>query len=189
VDNTTALAAEITTAGATGDIGTTHLTRMLQSGEAGAGIELQTAGAAAAATVRVVSTPWQPMASSGGVNMWSTGTAIPAAGGYGLLPNKTAGTLTCEAGGAGKYEIGYHVNVTANQLTEFAIERNRGGVFARGVNSRCAATVLSACSASYIVDVNEGDVLSIVARTGNGLTCDMSIWSAQWTALRVLATG
>jgi hypothetical protein len=173
----------------TGDISEQDWVDLCDATEAGAGIELQTAGAAAAATVRVISTPWQPMASSGGVNMWSTGTAIPANGGYGLTPNLANGTLTCEAGGAGKYEIGYHVNVTANQLTEFAIERNRGGVFARGVNSRCAATVLSACSASYIVDVNEGDVLTIVARTGNGLTCDMSIWSAQWTALRVLATG
>lgn len=172
----------------TGDISELDWIDLCDSTEAGVGIELLSAGASAAATVRVTGTSWQAMASSSGVNMWSTGTAIPAAGGYGLLPNKAAGTLTCETGGAGKYEIGYHVNVTANQLTEFAIERNRGGVFARGVNSRCAASILSACSASFIVDVNEGDILSIVARTGSGLTCDMSIWSAQWTALRVLAT-
>jgi hypothetical protein len=149
--------------------------------EAGAAMRLPTQGASGV-TGSVTGTSFAAM------DLFDGGSATPTNGGRGLAPNIAAGTMTVESGGDGWYELKYHCNITASQDTELALNRNRGGANVQAVESRCAAGVLSSCSGSDLVLLQEGDVLRMVCRTGNGLTSNWEVFSAQWTALRVLPT-
>jgi len=149
------------------------------STECGAAMRLPSQGVTPV-TDSITGTSWQD------IDLLDTGSATPAAGGYGLTPNLAAGTLTVEAGGAGLYELKYHINLTASEDTEIAINRNRGAANAQAVESRAQGGVLSSCSGSDFVSLQVGDVLRWVARTGGGLTSNLQFWSAQLTALRVL---
>jgi hypothetical protein len=151
----------------------------LDSVEAGAAMRLPSQGASGVSD-SVTGTTWQA------TDWFDTGSATPETGGRGLTPDLDSGTLTVESGGDGWYELKYHASLTASEDTEIAINRNRSGVHVQTVESRCEGGILSSCSASDLVQLQEGDVLRIVARTGNGLTSNMEVFSAQWTALRVL---
>jgi hypothetical protein len=151
----------------------------LDSVEAGAAMRLPSQGASGV-TGSVTGTTFAAM------DLFDGGSATPTNGGRGLTPNTAAGTMTVEAGGDGWYELKYHCNLVASQDTELALNRNRSGSNVQSVESRCEAGILSSCSGSDLVQLQEGDVLRMVCRTGVGLTSNWEVFSVQWTALRVL---
>ncbi len=158
-----------------------HILEGLDTLEAGAAMRLPSQGVTPL-ELAVTGTSWQAL------DLFDGGSATPSAGGRGLTPSLAAGTLTVEAGGDGWYELKYHCNLTSTEAVELALNRQRGVANAQAVESRAAAGVLSSCSGSDLVNLQEGDVLQLVGRTGAGLTANLDIWSVQWTALRVLPT-
>ena len=146
--------------------------------QAGGGLKLPSQGATPIAD-SVTGTSWQALDlfSSGG------GSGLPAGGGRGLTPNTTASTLTVESGGDGWYLALYHVHLDSSEALEVAIERDRSAAKTRLIESRYPNV-----SGAFAINLQNGDYVRLVGRTGTGLTANLSYWSAQLFLLRVLPT-
>lgn len=153
------------------------LTDVIVAMQAGGGLELPSQGATPV-TDSVTGATWQAL------GLFANGSGVPASSPWrGLIPNPAAGTLTVEAGGDGYYLVLYHLSLDATEAFETAIQRQRGAGTIEHIASR-----LPGISGAYGLSLQEDDVVRVVGRTGVGLTADLSYWSAQLFALRVLPT-
>jgi len=152
------------------------LTEAMTALQAGGGLELPSQGATPVEDA-ITGTAWQEL------DLFSTGAAIPPAGGKGLAPNLSSGTLTVESGGGGWYLVMYSVSADSTAPLELSVERERGASKTYHVPSR-----LPGLFGVWPVSLAENDIVRMVGRTGVGLTADLSYYSAQLFLFRILPT-
>lgn len=146
--------------------------------QAGGGLELPSQGASPVLD-SVTGTSWQAL------DLFSAeGESMPDGAPYrGLVPSPAGNSLTVETGGNGIYLVLYHLSCDATEAFETAIQRQRDAATFERIASR-----LPGISGAYVLGLQEDDLVRVVGRTRNGLTCNLSYWSAQLFALRVLPT-